>query len=452
MGNPHFDLIVIGTGPSASTVAKKCRQEGKRVAIIEAREFGGTCALRGCNPKKVYSNAANLIDRIRGAEGKLVKCDDARIDWKELVAFQREFTQPVADSTEASYRKQGIDTFHGRASFTGRNSIEVDGQSLDADRIFVGVGARPSPLDIPGGKRAIRSDEFFELTEIPKRVVFIGGGYISMEFACVVARHGASVTVLQRTDQVLPEFDPDLVDQLTEYSAEHGINIFTSTAVTEIDAASGGTMVVQYKSEGHMKSVETDLVVHGAGRIPNLDGLNLEAGEVTYSEMGIKVDAFMRSTSNPAVYAAGDCVDSSQPPLTPTANEQARAVVNNLLATTPTHQPDYGVIPQVAFTVPAIASIGLSQLDAERSHDAEIRHDDSSTWGSVRKTGQRCAGYKVIIDRDSDLILGAHLLGPAAEETINLFALAMKHGLTSRDIKSTLFAFPTFASDVRRMV
>lgn len=456
MTKTDFDLIVIGTGPSASTVAKKCREAGKTVAVIEARGFGGTCALRGCNPKKVYSNAADLIDRVRGAAEKYVEYDELRINWGKLLDFKREFTDPVAQESEDSFREQGIATFHGRASFTGRNSVEVSGNTLNADHIFVGVGARPRPLDVPGGERAILSDEFFELASIPKRVVFIGGGYISMEFACVVARLGSSVTVVQRAEQVLTEFDPDLVRQLVQYSANHGIDVRTSAAVSEIQDAGGSASVVRYENKaGEIESVTADLVVHGAGRIPNFEGLGLEAGGVEYGEHGIQVDEFMRSVSNPSVYAAGDCVDSGQPLLTPTANEEARIIVKNLLSANsklPSHRPDYGVIPQVAFTVPPIATIGLSQSAAQESHEVEVRERDTSTWGSVRKSCQNCAGYKIIVDKKSDLILGAHLLGPGAEDTINLFALAMKHGLTATDIKSTLFAYPTFTSDVRRMI
>ncbi|TWT74078.1 dihydrolipoyl dehydrogenase family protein [Allorhodopirellula solitaria] len=452
MSDSVFDLIVIGTGPSASTIAHKCRSGGKRVAVVEERGFGGVCALRGCNPKKVYTNAADLVDRVRGAAGRLVDDNGVTIDWEQLLAFKREFTQPVLEKSEASYRDKGIATFHGSASFAGPRSIAVDGQILEAERIFVGVGAHPRPLEIPGGKRAILSDEFFELSRLPRRVVFIGGGYISMEFACVAARSGAEVTVLQRPSQVLPPFDPDLVDQLVEYSRERGVKVVTGANVTAIDGVGGQEMNVMYETTGAVHSAAAELVVHGAGRIPNLDDLGLDAGEVAFGEHGIQVDPFMRSVSNPAVFAAGDCADSGKPPLTPTANEEARIIVKNLFVDEPTQRPDYGVIPQVAFTVPAIAAIGMSQAEAEAAHDVDVRSDDTSTWGSVRKTGQRCAGYKVLIDKQSDRILGAHLLGPAAEETINLFALAMKHNLTATDMKSTLFTFPTFASDVRRMV
>ena len=452
MSECHFDLIVIGTGPSASTVANKSAVNGKQVAVIESRGFGGTCALRGCNPKKVYTNAAEMRDRASGGKGKLVEFDQLRIDWEKLLAFKRTFTEPVAEESEKSFHEQGIKTFAGTASFAGPNAIQVGKQRLSAERIFVGVGAQVRPLNIPGGQLAVNSDEFLELSKIPPRVVFIGGGYISMEFACVVARYGATVTVLHRGAQVLKQFDADLVGQLVEYSSQHGVDVQTNAKVTAIERQGDHSLVVKFDRLGQDLSIESDLVVHGAGRVPNFEGLNLEAGKIAFGADGIEVDPYMRSLTNPAVFAAGDCADTGKPRLTPTANEEARIVAKNLFADVPAERPDYGVIPQVAFTVPSIATIGMSQPEARESHDVDVRYKNTSTWGSVRKTGQTCAGYKILIDKETDLILGAHLLGPAAEETINLFALAMKHGLTATDMKSTLFAFPTFASDVRRMV
>ncbi|WP_442509369.1 dihydrolipoyl dehydrogenase family protein [Novipirellula sp. SH528] len=452
MSETHFDLIVIGTGPSASTVAKKSRAEGKRVAVIEEREFGGTCAIRGCNPKKVYVNAADLIDRVVGGQGKLVDYQQVKIDWQQLLRFKKTFTDPVIEKSEASYREKGIETFSGTASFVAPDTVRVRQHSLTSERIFIGAGARPRPLGIPGESHVVQSDDFLKLSEIPKRVVFIGGGYISMEFACVVARYGSRVTVLQQGDQILSTFDADLVSQLSGYCAEHGIEIHTQSEVTAIEQRKDQSFVVKYKKADQTVSVETDLVIHGAGRVPNIDGLDLPAGEVEFGDKGIKVDASLRSVSNPRVFAAGDCADTGKPQLTPTANEEARIVVKNLFASQPSQQPEYGHIPRVAFTVPSIAAVGMSEAEARQSHDVDVHHEDTSSWGSVRKTGQRCAGYKILIDKQTDLILGAHLLGPAAEETINLFAMAMKFGLTATDIKSTLFVFPTFASDVRRMV
>lgn len=458
MSTKDFDLIVIGTGPAASTVAKKVAKSGRAVAVVESRGYGGTCALRGCNPKKVYSNAGELIDRVRGADGKLATFKQPAINWGNLLSFKREFTEPVRETSEDSYRELGIKTFHGLAKFSGPASVRVSDQTLAGQRIFIGTGAVPLPLDFDGAEHVTHSDEFLELDNMPARVAFVGGGYISMEFAHVVARYGSRVSVIDHHPRPLKHFDPDLVDQLVQRSSEIGIDFIGNSRVRAIRKTPQGVWEVAVEASGDSDSkdrrtITADLVVHGAGRVPNITELDLDAANVEYGQSGIKVDASMRSVSNPQVFVAGDCADTDQPRLTPVANEQARIVVKALWEEDTSLKPDYGAVPQVVFTSPCLAAVGLSELQARRQFgDVDVRFEDTSSWGSVRKTGQTCAGYKLLIDRNTDRILGAHLLGPAAEETINLFALAMKFDLKASDVKSTLFAFPTFASDVRRMV
>jgi len=450
----QFDLVVIGTGPSAGTVAKKTAENGRSVAVVESREFGGTCALRGCNPKKVYTNAGNLIDQVRRANGKLGTFSEASIDWSQLLAFKREFTQPVLQKSEQSFQKHGIETFHGIARFAGPTTIQVDDWQLEAKQIFIGTGARPVSLGINGEEHVTHSAEFFELSKMPDHVVFIGGGYISMEFAHVVARYGSEVTVIDRHARPLKGFDPDLVDQLMRWSTGIGIQFICGSRVESVSREENGMLqVVTADDDARQQTITTKLVVHGAGRVPNIGELNLDAGHIQHSKQGVVVDEFMRSVSNPHVYASGDCADHDQPKLTPVANEQARIVVKNLFAESAERKPDYGVVPRVVFTSPCLAAIGMSQWDAEQhGFDLDVRYQDTSTWGSVRKTGQDCAAYKILIDKKTDLLLGAHLLGPAAEEVINLFALAMKFDITATNLKSTLFAYPTFGADVRRML
>ncbi len=453
MSKHSYDLIVLGTGPAAGTVAKKIAEDGKSVAVVEAREFGGTCALRGCNPKKVYTNAGDLVDRARQADGKLGSFDNPSINWSALLSFKREFTEPVVEKSEASFQRRGIDTYHGTASFSGRNRIEVDGRILEADRIFIGTGGSPAKLNFDGEKHLTLSDEFLELADLPEHVTFVGGGYISMEFAHVVARYGRKVTVVDNNSRPLQHFDPDLVDQLVDWSRQKGIDFVLDAMVTGITKPDTGGFRVAYDQNGKSGTIETNLVVHGAGRTPNIAELNLSTGDVESSKKGIVVDKFMRSVSNPHVFGAGDCAASDLPRLTTVANEQARIVVKNLFADSISHEPDYGVVPAVVFTSPCIASVGMSESEArDKVSDCDVRHEDTSQWGTSRKYAQPCSAYKLLVDKSNDRIVGAHLLGPSAEETINLFAFAMKFGHTATDIKSTLFAFPTFASDVRRMV
>src|SRR5712692_2905841 len=202
--NKNFDLVALGTGSAASTVASKCRAAGWQVAIVDWRPFGGTCALRGCDPKKVLVGAADVMDWLRRMEGKGIRNQHARIDWAELMKFKRSFTDPVPESREASFAKAGIATYHGRAQFARPNTVQVGEDFLDARHIVIATGAAPRRLNIPGEEFLATSDHFLELESLPKRIVFIGGGYISMEFAHVALRAGAKVTVLHRGQRLLP--------------------------------------------------------------------------------------------------------------------------------------------------------------------------------------------------------------------------------------------------------
>ncbi|MCR9209054.1 MAG: NAD(P)/FAD-dependent oxidoreductase [bacterium] len=451
MSSEQFDLVVLGTGPSGGTVATKIAKSGKRVALVDSRTFGGVCALRGCNPKKVYVNAGQLVDQVRRSEGKLVSDASVNIDWKQLHAFKTEFTQPVADKSEQSFQDEGIKTFHGVARFISPDTIDVVGTELTADRFLIATGGRPRELSFDGAEHVTRSDEFLELESMPDHVVFVGGGYISMEFAGVVARAGCQVTVIEQNDQVLSGFDPDLVNQLTDSLRDHGIRFQMNAKITGIEKSSDGCLHVHLANED--SPIKCGLVVHGAGRVPNIDELSLSRGKIEHSEKGIAVNEFMQNPTNPRVFATGDCADTGLPQLTPVANEDARTATKNLFSDNLRQTPDYGDVPKVAFTIPCIASVGLSEESAHQSNDnVKVLSDDTSSWGSVRKTGSTVASYKILVDSETDEILGAHLLGPSAEETINLFALAMKFNLTATDMKSTLFAFPTFASDVRSML
>lgn len=455
MTRADYDLIVLGTGPAASTVASKVRKAGKRVAIIEKREFGGTCALRGCNPKKVYTNAGSLLEQVRHADGSIIRTDQPRIVWSDLLQFKKQFTEPVLEKSKSGFEEDGIATFRGTPAFTGEHSLVLGDQTLSADKFLIAVGGRPMTLGVPGEEHLTSSADFLELEEMPRRVLFVGGGYISMEFAHAVAQSGSEVTIVEQGPRILDAFDADLVEQLTAWSRKQSISFQFNAEVTQIERR-GEEFVVTYACNGKNDkedSVACDLVVHGAGRTPELDGLELDKANIEAGKRGIAVDEFLRSPTNPDVYAAGDCAATGAPQLTPVANEDARVAAKNILAETPEHRPSYEAVPQVAFTSPNIAAVGMSDEEArELGREIDVRHEDISGWSSIRKSGHGCAAYKMIVDKENNLLLGAHLLHPAAGDLINLLALAMKNRLTTRDIKSTLFAFPTFSSDLRKML
>jgi glutathione reductase (NADPH) len=449
--NKKFDLVALGTGSAASTVASKCRSAGWRVAIVDSRPFGGTCALRGCDPKKVLVGAADVMDWLRRMDGKGIRNKHARIDWAELMTFKRSFTDPVPESREASFAKAGIAAYHGRAHFAGPNTVQVGEDVLEARYIVIATGAAPRKLNIPGEEFLATSDQFLELEELPKRIVFIGGGYISMEFAHVALRAGAKVTVLHRGQRLLEGFDPDLVEQLTHKTRYLGADVQLHTEVKAIEKTSDHVIVrASVGREEH--AFHADLVVHGAGRVPEIQDLNLGVAHVDAEERGVKVNEYLQSTSNPAVYAAGDAADSGGPPLTPVAGYEGRIVAANLLEGNHV-TASYAAVPTVAFTVPPLASVGLSERAArEKGLRFRTQHEITTAWYSSRRVAEESSGFKVLVEERTDHILGAHLLGPHAEETINLFALAIRSGIAASDLRETIFAYPTLASDVRYML
>jgi glutathione reductase (NADPH) len=447
----EFDLLTLATGPAASRTAVACSRAGWHVGIVDPRPFGGTCALRGCNPKKVFVRAAELYDAIRRFDGNGVRIAAAAIDWPELLRFKRTFTDPVTSQKEAVFRDAGITLLHGSPKFVGPNWIMLGDRQIHGRRFVVATGAVPAKLGIPGEQWLAKSDEFLDLEQLPHRIVFVGGGYISCEFAHIAARAGAQVTDVEAGPRPLSRFDADLVDRLMERSLELGIEFCTSTTVESVDKRSDGSFAVRASAPGQEVRLEADLVVHGAGRVPNVANLDLNAGEVKCGPSGIDVNEYLQSLSNSVVYAAGDVAASGAPPLAPVANVEGRTVARNLLEGNH-HRPDYRGTPTVVFTVPALAAVGLSVEQArETDLPIDIRQGDRAPWNSMRKIGERYAHYKIISAQQGGRILGAHLLGPDASETINLFALAIRHELTVSDLKSALFAVPTFCSDVRSM-
>jgi len=447
-----YDVVVIGTGSAASTVAVRCRKAGKQVAVVDSRPFGGTCALRGCDPKKVLVGAAEVLDWTRRMEKNGIRADQVQIDWSRLIQFKRSFTESVPKNSEESFVKSGIATFHGRARFVGRTSLRVDNDVLEATNVVVAAGSKPVDLKIPGAELAVLSEQFLELERLPERILFIGGGYISFEFAHIAARAGARATILHRGQRPLERFDPDLVDRLVTRSRDLGGDVRLGLEVIGIARNSTGVKIWAHSDTGD-HDFDTDLVVHGAGRVPEIDDMRLDEAGVEWDPLrGVKVNEYLQSVSNPAVYAAGDAAASAGPPLTPVATYEGKIAAENLLKGNH-RKPNYDGIPTVVFTVPALASVGLQER-AARSHGLAFRvnHEDTSSWYSSRRVADRYSGFKTLIDEETGRILGAHLLGPDAAETINIFALAIRKGLTSTDLKDVIYAYPTLASDIPYMI
>ena len=445
----EYDLAIIGTGTAAMVAAMRVRAAGWNVAIIDFRPFGGTCVLRGCDPKKMLVGGASAIDHVRRMRGKGV-AGDVHIEWPDLIAFKRSFTDPVPEEQEHRYDEKGIDTYHGHARFTGRNSLTVDGENLEFRHVLIAAGAEPITLGIPGEAYFATSEDFLAMERLPRRIILVGGGYIASEFSHVAARAGAQVTILQRGERILEHFDPDLVGWLMDKFREIGVDVRLGTTVEAIEKKDRG-FVVRASSEGGNATFEADLVVHSAGRAPALEALDLEAGGIAAEKGRLKLNVNLQSVSNPAVYAAGDAAQMG-PPLTPVSSHDAKVVAANLLDGN-RHKPDYRGVPSVAFTIPPIAAVGLGEAEArEQGLKVRTRSQKASDWFTARQTAEKTYGFKVIVEEETGRIVGAHLLGPHADEVINLFALAIRHDLTADDLKTTMFAYPTAASDIGYML
>ncbi len=445
-----YDLTVIGSGTAAQVASSRVRAAGWSVAVIDHRPFGGTCALRGCDPKKMLISGAEAIDMARRMRGRGVT-GEVGISWPDLIAFKRTFTDPVPQKQEHRLAERGIDAFHGKARFTGQTTIEVDdGQSIQARHVLIATGAPPVPLTFPGAEHLITSDRFLELDEFPARIVMVGGGYIAAEFSHIAARAGARVTVLQRAERMLTRFEPELVDWLMEKFSEIGVEVRTGTEVEAIERLGSGFRVLA-RAGGQETAIEADLVVHAAGRGPDLEGLDLATAGVAVENGRLVLNEFLQSVSNPAVYAAGDAA-AKGPPLTPVSSHDGKVVAANLLEGN-RHRPDYRGVPSVAFTLPPIAAVGLGEAQARGAGlKFRVNRQKVPDWYTARRVAETVYGFKTLIEEGSGRILGAHLVGPHADEIINIFGLAIRHALTADDLKQTIFAYPTGASDIGDML
>ena len=449
--NQSFDLVVIGTGSVGGTVAHRLKAKGWTVAIIDKRPFGGTCALRGCDPKKVLVGAAESVDWAQRMREKGIAGGEVLIDWPALMRFKRSFTGSVPERREKSYERAGIAGFHGTAAFIDPHRIEVGKDVLTGRYIVIAAGARPQTLHIPGEQHLTTSEQFLELETLPRRVVFVGGGYIAAEFAHVASRAGAKATIIHRGPRPLERFDPDLVAQWQQATEEAGITLQLNAAVEAVEKQ-GNRLIVRAARGGEKFTCEADAVVHAAGRVPELDELDLAKGEVAAEENGVTVNGYLQSVTNPAVYAGGDSAATNGLPLTPVAGLDGGVIAANLLDGN-TRKPDYTVVPTVAFSIPPLASVGLGEEDArERGLQFTVKHEDTSDWYSSHRIANKYSSYKILIEAGTGRILGAHVFGPHADDVINLFALAMHAGMTASAVRDVLYAYPSVSGDITYMV
>ena len=450
MSEKQYEVVVIGAGSSGQSVALAAAGAGKSVALVEGRAFGGTCPLRGCDPKLVLHAAAEAMYRVERLAGKGFTGMPS-FSWPDLMQWKRSFTEPIPPSSRKKMQDNGIDTYADYAAFTDEHTLTVGGQILRAETIVLATGMKPAPLDIPGNEYLLTSDNFLDMDDLPGEMVIVGGGYIGTETAHIAHALGCKVTLVITEDVPLEKFDHDLANLLRQADEDRGMTYHINSKAIEVRQDGDRFAVDVEDPTGTVTTLTTDRVIHCAGRVPNVEELQLARAGIEVDDKGrILVDERLR-TNLSHVYAVGDCAASGLP-LTPVGT-YAAAVLNDHLFGKGERELDYHPIPTVAFALPGMAAVGMTAAEAEAGErEVTTHYKVASDWFHARHLNAAVYAFKLLVDEKRGVLLGAHLLGPGATDLINLLALIIKEEIPVKNIERTIFAYPTNASNVASML
>jgi glutathione reductase (NADPH) len=442
-----FDTVVVGSGTSAYYAVESLNKAGQKVAIVDERPYGGTCALRGCQPKKyLVSNAEAVAMASHLVDHGIVAAP--KTDWQSLQNLKNAFLDGRSEAEVKYWQQEGITTFHGRAVMTGEDEVTIGHERLQAQSLILATGATPRRLNIPGDEHVNDSEHFLNMPDLPNRIVFIGGGYISFEFAHIAIRAGAEmVTILHRSSRPLKAFDQDIVKTVLAATEAAGIRVVLNESPLSVESTEN-KLILRGSKDAIYKA---DLIIAATGRIPNLSVIEGNYGNVENSKHGIIVNEFLQSITNQRVYAIGDCA-ATRYMLAPVADEEGKTAAVNILNGNK-KMVDYSVIPSVVFTIPSIGSVGLTEEQAKQKKlDFRVNQGTTTHWPSSKRIGEENGAYKILIDKHTDQILGAHLARHNSSEVINVLALAMKYKIKATELAEFMWSYPTVTSDLKYMV
>jgi len=449
MKTEHYDVFVIGSGIAGQTAAEACKAKGLSVAIADKQEFGGTCAIRGCDPKKIMIQFADLVKHAMQLKGLGVK-SLPDIKWKAVQKFKSQFTDPVPSSTEAKFKTLGIDLYHQSPKFINENEIMVEGKTISADKFVIATGYVPRELQFKGAEHLGTSHAILNLKKIPKSATFIGSGYVGMEFCYMLSTLGCKVTVLEIEDKALSQFDSFLVDKVVDNLKKSGVTFVFGAETMSIEKLKKNHRIT-YKHSGKTKTLKSRVVYNTSGRVPAIELLELEKGNISSDQSGVLVNDFLQSKSNKKVYACGD-VSSKSLPLTPLSGLQGYIVGYNIIHGNKKEFQD-PLVPSVVFTYPQLAMVGYSEEDAKKRYkNVKIYQGNVSHWYNAEKENAEAYAYKIIVNDRTRKIVGAHLLSTQANETINVIATAMNNDMTVDDFKRMIFTYPSYTNDLKSMM
>jgi len=439
-----FDLFVIGAGSGGVRAARVSAAYGARVAIAEEHKVGGTCVIRGCVPKKLLVYGSHFAEDLDDAAMFGWDVPHKRFDWQVL----RDNVLAEVSRLEGAYTEtlnsHKVTIFRERAELTGPYSVRLtSGQELTADKILIATGARPVMPAIDGIEHAITSNEVFHLDKLPKRIIIAGGGYIANEFAGIFHQFGSQVTMVNRTDVMLRHYDQQIVDRLIQISLRKGIGFKFNATIDKIERDAEGSLHIAMTGCDDMQA---DQLLMAVGRQPNTAGLGVEAVGVDVGDNGqIKVDPDNR-TSVPSIFAVGDVTDRIQ--LTPVAIREGQAFADTFFGDKPT-RVDYGCIPSAVFSHPPIAGVGMTESQARNTvGPVKIFTSDFRPMKNVLAGRNERSLYKLIVDGESEEVVGLHMIGPESPEILQAAAVAVKARMKKADFDATVALHPSMAEEL----
>ena len=432
----NYDVIYIGSEHACWHGALILKSMGKSVALVERDLVGGTCTNYGCDAKILLDSPFELKEALDRYQGIGVT-GESRIDWKVLMQYKKQYIGAMPAALEGLFSQFGFDLIRGEAKFIDKNTIQVGEETYGAKYFVIGTGQNYIPLDIPGKEYFHDSREFLDLDEIPDHVTFVGGGIISMEFASLCLSLGKKVDIVEYTNRVLGQYPQDYVQVIVDKMKAQGANFVLNASVTELQKTPAGYIVKT--KEG--LSIETDYVLAAVGRRANVDGMNLDKLGIGYSGRGIVVDEHLR-TSVRNIYASGNVIDKEIPKLTPTAEFESNYIAMDIL--NPLNgRIDYPAVPNLVFTLPRIAQVGVSVDEAEANPDAyrveKSPVGPSMSWLNKNQTAEH---FTFIFDKKQKLV-GAAVFSDDAGAYIDLLTIIINQKLDIKDLRKMIFAFPT---------
>ncbi|WP_217541462.1 glutathione-disulfide reductase [Vibrio metschnikovii] len=439
----HFDYICIGGGSGGIASANRAAMYGAKVALIEAKDLGGTCVNVGCVPKKVMWHGAQIAEAMQlyaKDYGFDVKVNG--LDWSKLIESRQAYIGRIHQSYDRVLGNNKVHVIRGFARFIDAKTIEVEGKHYTADHILIAVGGRPTIPNIPGAEYGIDSNGFFELTEQPKRVAVVGAGYIAVEIAGVLHALGTETHLFVRKESPLRSFDPMIIDTLTEVMKTEGPTLHTHSVPKQVVKEADGSLTLHLENG---QSCNVDTLIWAIGRHPATDAINLAATGVATNEQGyIKVDQY-QNTNVEGIYCVGDIMEGGIE-LTPVAVKAGRQLSERLFNNKPEAKMDYDLVPTVVFSHPPIGTIGLTEPDAIAKYGADqvkiYTSSFTAMYTAVTSHRQPCK-MKLVCAGPEETVVGLHGIGFTVDEMIQGFAVAMKMGATKADFDSVVAIHPT---------